>query len=382
MGKNMVLCFDGTSNQFGTNNTNVVRLVQVLNRDVQRLYYDPGIGTLPEPRFITRIGQRIAMAADLAFATSLTRKVQDAYRFLMDFWEPGANVYLFGFSRGAYTARVAAAMLHSLGLLSRGNHTLVPYVMRLFQSIRSDDNEETNANYWRLCNGFRQTFARQTDNDERHFRIHFLGLWDTVSSVGWVWEPLSFPFTASNPSVAVARHAVAIDERRAFFRQNLLASARTTGEQDWQELWFPGVHADVGGGYAETDGSLWLIAFDWMLREAERYGLVIDPERLQRVRNHHTLAPANPWLEPAHESLDGKWRIAEHYPKRRRTRDGSSSYRPNQGRPRFIQDGARIDQSALHRIKEGRYRPQNFSESFVKKVNALSEIPEWLPFEW
>jgi uncharacterized protein (DUF2235 family) len=156
MAANVILCFDGTSNEFGTNNTNVVRLVQVLNRDQQRLYYDPGVGTLPEPQFITRVGKKIAMVADLAMATSLARKVEDAYQYLMDFWEPGAKVYVVGFSRGAYTARVLAGMLHSLGLLSRGNHTLVPYVMRLFQSIRGGE-EGTDSRYWRLCNGFRSS---------------------------------------------------------------------------------------------------------------------------------------------------------------------------------------------------------------------------------
>src|ERR1700754_2707468 len=125
MSANVILCFDGTGNEFGVNNTNVVRLVQVLDRDKQRLYYDAGIGTLPEPHLTTRIRKGVGMTNDLAFALGLAQKVEDAYRFLMDFYEPGSRVFLFGFSRGAYIARVLAGMLHSLGLLSRGNHGLV-----------------------------------------------------------------------------------------------------------------------------------------------------------------------------------------------------------------------------------------------------------------
>jgi uncharacterized protein (DUF2235 family) len=163
----------------------------------------------------------------------------------MNYWEPEAKVFIFGFSRGAYTARVLAGMLHSLGLLSRGNHDLVAYAMRLFDALRGGNADHDQSRYWRLTNRFRWTFGREVGRDDRRFRLHFLGLWDTVSSVGWVWEPASFPYTAANPSVLIARHAVALDEHRAFYRGNLLQPKR---EQDWQERWFPGVHADVGGG--------------------------------------------------------------------------------------------------------------------------------------
>ena len=76
--------------------------------------------------------------------------------------------------------------------------------------------------------------------------MHFLGLWDTVSSVGWLWDPPSYPFTANNPSVDVVWHAISVDERRWLFRQNRVHQARRT--QELHELWFPGVHSDVGGG--------------------------------------------------------------------------------------------------------------------------------------
>ncbi|HZC82291.1 MAG TPA: DUF2235 domain-containing protein, partial [Nitrospiraceae bacterium] len=225
MPRNYVICCDGTNNQFGIENTSVVRLTQVLLRDPsrQRLYYDPGVGTLPEPGALTSIGKTLSKWYGLAFGTGLTWKVQQAYSYLMDFWEPGDDVYLFGFSRGAYTARVLAGMLHTLGLLPRGNYNLVPYAMRLYKSVRGlqeSTKSSGGTSYWKLCDDFRWTFSRPTfkEDVERRFRVHFLGLWDTVSSVGWVWNPPSFPYTTHNESIDVIRHAVAVDERRWFFR--------------------------------------------------------------------------------------------------------------------------------------------------------------------
>lgn len=382
MPQNIVLCFDGTNNEFGVNNTNVVRLAQVIDRDAQRLYYDPGVGTLPDPRMLTRAGQTICKWIDLAFAKDLTGKIEAAYTYLMDFWEPDSKVFMFGFSRGAYTARVLAGLLHSLGLLSRGNHHLVPYVMQLFRSIRGGSEGPIDSTYWSLCNSFRWSFARATDNDSRHFKVHFLGLWDTVSSVGWVWDPATFRYTATNPSVINARHAVSIDERRAFFRQNLLNLSKLEPGQDWKEVWFPGVHCDVGGGYPENEGALWLVAFLWMIAEATQHGLAVNSDRINWVRNHHGPPPADPWMEPTHESLQGfLWNAAEYYPKRHWRQDHGYYYAANRGSPRFIHEGALIHESALLRIRRGGYSPRNFFHSFIEKIRSLPGVPTTLAFE-
>jgi uncharacterized protein (DUF2235 family) len=378
LARNLIVCCDGTNNQFGPENTSVVRLVQVLDRDPKRqlLYYDPGLGTLPEPGWLTRLGQTLARWLDLALATGLGRKVQEAYIHLMDFWEPGDQVYLFGFSRGAYTARVLAGLLHTLGLLPRGNHNLVPYVMRLFAAIRS----EGRSKYWKLCDEFRWTFARPVPGGaDRRFRVHFLGLWDTVSSVGWVWDPATYPFTACNPGIDVIRHAVAVDERRWFFRQNLISPAEG---QDCRELWFPGVHGDVGGGYPDQDGGLWRVPFEWLLNEAAQAGLSVDAQRLNEVL-HHTQSPVRPWAEPQHESLRGLWWLAELFPKLRRA-PGSSLLRPRigGGRYRYIPNGALIAKATLLRIRETRYVPPNLSKDFLAKVRGLAEVPEAMGFQW
>src|SRR5262249_11558385 len=137
-GRNLILCFDGTNNQFGTENTSIVRLIQVLDRDPERqlVFYDPGVGTLPEPGYVSALGKWLSKVVGLAFGAGLFDKVANAYCFLMEHWLPGDRVFVFGFSRGAYTARALGALLHIYGLLPSGSENLVPYLLRLFRASR------------------------------------------------------------------------------------------------------------------------------------------------------------------------------------------------------------------------------------------------------
>ena len=146
-------------------------------------------------------------------------------------------------------------------------------------------------------------------------------------------------------------------------------------------MWFPGVHADVGGGYPERDGGLWLVAFDWMIEEARSLGLIVNDAQLEHVRNHSVQAPREPWAEPAHESLAGRWKLAEYFPKRRWDAKTGYHYRSNRAHARSIPDGALIHESALKRIRANGYRPPNFSDAFVSKVRALDVLPQALPYQ-
>ena len=381
MPKKLVICFDGTNNQFGTENTNVIRLIQVLDRDPtrQRLYYDPGVGTLPEPNAFTRLQKWFSKVYGLAFGGGLLRKVGEAYSFLMETWEPKDQVFLFGFSRGAYSARVLAGLLYNLGLLPRGNSNLIPYAMRLNGSVSETDSDGETAGQWKLCRDFRRTFAVDVGDgdDQRRFPVHFLGVWDTVSSVGWVWDPKKYPYTSRNPGIAVARHAVSIDERRWFFRQNLLQQA---DGQDLQQRWFPGVHSDVGGGYPESDGGLWRAPFQWILEEAHDKGLLVDESRIKEVLGRPPV-PAAPWDDPQHESLKGAWWLAEFFPKvvwHPDTRTKSPDI--GRGRHRFLRDGDVLHKATLLRIRETTYAPPNLSESFRQRVRGLDLVPDSLPY--
>jgi uncharacterized protein (DUF2235 family) len=336
MPRNIVLCLDGTSNQFAAINTNVVKLYAMLDRarNDQLSYYQPGIGTFTPPGFWGRIKSWVVKQIDLAIAWFLQTHVEDAYRFLMRYYQKGDNIYIFGFSRGAYTARAVAGMLHKVGLLTQGNEELIPFAWDKYK------NETDPA----VAQGFKNTFSRPV-------RVHFLGLWDTVSSVGWAWDPKHLPWTQNNPSVDIVRHAVALDERRAYFVQNLWG----TEPIDVEQLWFPGVHCDVGGGYPEDRSGLSAIALKWITEKAEASGLIIDADMKAKILPAQN-TPGNPYAAPfaggpANESLTGLWWIAEYIPKPYRDPNANFAKRwmIHAGRHRFVASGAKIHPSVYER---------------------------------
>jgi uncharacterized protein (DUF2235 family) len=359
MARNIIVCCDGTNNQFGAENTNVIRLIQCLDRSpgLQRMYYDPGVGTLPEPGWVTGIGKWLSKTVQLTFGVGMTTNVAEAYSFLMDYWEPGDKVYMFGFSRGAYTVRVLAGVLHTMGLLPRGNHNLVPYVLRLYKSLRPSGlkREARMRADEELCDTFRETFCRDSGYRDRRFHTHFMGIWDSVSSVGWIWEPTRFPYARRNPSIKTIRHAVSIDEKRAFFRENLMKPA---GSQDLKQYWFPGAHADVGGGYPVEEGDLWKEPFAWIAREAKRAGLNLRSEWIDATIEKTHVQSAS-WSEQVHNSLTKGWWIAEIIPKYHRT--SWCRLRCNLFRPRKISTPAMIHRSAFRKD----YIPKSLPADFL-----------------
>jgi len=132
MPKNIVICCDGTGNEFGAQNSNVVKLYKTLVcNDAQIAYYHPGVGTMGARNALTRIGKWWTQVIGLAFGYGISDNVADAYQFLMREFEPGDELYMFGFSRGAYTARALCGMLHIVGLLTKGNEALIPYAIRM-----------------------------------------------------------------------------------------------------------------------------------------------------------------------------------------------------------------------------------------------------------
>src|SRR6186997_1357535 len=119
MSKNIVLCCDGTANEFSQDRTNVVKLFYALERNPaqQVSYYHPGVGTMEAVGAITSVAKKVTKLLGLAIGYGLETDIRDAYVFLMNCFEPGDRVYLFGFSRGAYTARAVASLLHMYGLI-------------------------------------------------------------------------------------------------------------------------------------------------------------------------------------------------------------------------------------------------------------------------
>lgn len=252
MPRNIVVCCDGTANEFARDKTNVVHLFAALAQDPARqvAFYHPGLGTMEPPGALTGLARRITKLLGKAVGYGLSRDVCDAYTFLMRTYARGDQVFLFGFSRGAYTVRVVAALLHLCGLIRPDNEPLVPYAVRMLTGMRGSRDPDMA---FELACEFKATFSWTA------VTVHFLGVWDTVSSVGWVENPLRVPFTASNPSVEISRHAISIDERRAFFRTNLWHPApppKPSGPRDLKQVWFAGEHCDIGGGYPEKESGL------------------------------------------------------------------------------------------------------------------------------
>lgn len=308
MGRNIVICCDGTSNQPSKAATNVVKLVYALDKDPARqlVYYHPGLGTMAAPGFTTRVGTWRARVAGLAFGYGLKDDLRDAYCYIMDHWRPGDRLYMFGFSRGAYTVRALASLIRMYGLAMEGNAPLIPYAVRMMWTANDGDGHFDQA--MALAGQFREGLSGGD------CPIHFLGVWDTVSSVGWVGSPVSFPHTRSNDAIANVRHAVSIDEHRAFFRTNLFG--RVPG-QDLLEVWFPGEHCDVGGGYPEPESGMSKYPLGWMIVEARGKGLLVNDDRVALVLGERGggYVPASPDAK-LHNSMAGFWPLAEFAPKK------------------------------------------------------------------
>jgi uncharacterized protein (DUF2235 family) len=321
-GKNVVVCCDGTANEFTSNRTNVAKLFFTLAKDPVRQagYYHPGVGTMAPPGVFTTAGAFLARMAGMGWGFGLNNDIRDAYAFIANCFEEGDRLFMFGFSRGAYTVRAVASLLHMYGLIGKGNEPLVPYAVRMMWAIhslqkKSGGNERAAQRiemYFNLAREFKATFSRSC-------KPHFVGVWDTVSSVGWFAHPLSLPYTANNPDILIGRHAVSIDEHRAFFRTNLWHPApgpAEAGPKDVKQVWFPGVHCDVGGGYREAESGLSKIALEWMIGEAREAGLLFDDEKVDTILGRRGEGFVGPDPKACmHESLTRRWRPMEHVPK-------------------------------------------------------------------
>ncbi|KAJ7785468.1 hypothetical protein B0H14DRAFT_3584296 [Mycena olivaceomarginata] len=308
--RTLVLCFDGTGDQFDNDNSNIVHLFSMLpkgDRTKQMVYYQAGIGTYTSPQIATPFWSKISKFVDEAVAWNLDAHVMGGYEFLMQNYTANDRICIFGFSRGAYTARSLAGMIHKVGLLPADNHQQIPFAYKMYSN-------ETDAG-WVQSNAFKKAFSIDVD-------IEFVGVWDTVNSVGLI--PRRLPFTTSNTIVRTFRHAVSLDERRAKFKPNLWNRpnekeqtlsisdqkaphpkpahhakkmsqhqleqkyARDRSQPtDIDEVWFTGCHCDVGGGSVdnETVHNLARIPLRWMIRECFRTnsGIMFDCEGLRSI---------------------------------------------------------------------------------------------------
>jgi uncharacterized protein (DUF2235 family) len=388
--KNIVICCDGTGNVYGTENSNVIKLYSALEISGRQIgYYHPGVGTMGAPSANNKLEEWWSKTKGLAFGAGLMANVGDAYRYIMQFYADGDDIYLFGFSRGAYTVRALAGVLHMFGLLCPGNEGLIPYVTKMY--ARASRGADRHRDSFGVARGFKATFSRDVT-------LHFVGVWDTVSSVGWIYDPVKLPYTARNPIMRIGRHAVSIDERRCFFRDNLWGAPLQPGEegyrfsapQDIKQVWFSGVHCDVGGGYPEAGTGLSKLALEWMLREASLAGLLVDPARAGIVLGRLPV-PGEPKTHyavpdpkaPLHKSLTGVWWVGEILP--------HENWDKDEGKPTWTiplcamrqippDKSITMHESVQQRLDEvADYRPTNLPRRKLAEVFSIEprvEFPE------
>jgi uncharacterized protein (DUF2235 family) len=310
-GKNIVLCSDGTGNTaIKARGTNVFKLYEAI--DIQGHKYDPSLA--PQVAFYDD-GVGTSQLAPMkliggAFGYGFGKNVRDLYTELAHVYEPGDHLYLFGFSRGAYTVRALSGLIQYCGIVDVkkvGYESLkncvedcwTAFRREAFKRVSESQRREgqPTADYSREDRERRKRFCAVMD--DRHVpdgavTIDFVGVWDTVGAVGMPFEELRYlfnwiypmRFSELTPSSRITRacHALSIDDDRRTFHPELW-NEKGIRETQVDQVWFAGVHSNVGGGYVKHGMSL--VALDWMMAKAERCGLRFIAADRDYVRTHH-----------------------------------------------------------------------------------------------
>ena len=305
--RNLVVCLDGTGNEVDAkDSTNVFKFVEILDLSEaaqQLVYYDPGVGTFAAPAAWTPLEQKFSRLEGLALGHGLRQNLGEAYTWLMQTWQPGDVVYIFGFSRGAYTARALCGMLYRIGLLRPGSENLVPYAVKLYARKPGRDGNLKNAKGWDRMDRFAAGLSRPITGDSLAFPVHFLGIFDTVKATRVLGRDFHWPYTNQLPNVATVRHALSIDEKRRPYQPGLVP-IDPSGKRSVTETWFAGVHTDVGGGFGDTP-QLGKITMRWMVDGAVAAGLRV---RKRRVDARYSLTAADA-LSDVHK-MGALWALA------------------------------------------------------------------------
>ena len=409
-GKAIVVFSDGTGNSAAKMaKTNVWRLYQALDLskptkegDIQQLaFYDDGVGTSSF--------KPLALLGGV-LGWGLKRNVLDLYTFLCRNYRPGDRIYAFGFSRGAFTVRVLVGLVTHQGLLLRSNEQELAYGARdAYRAYRRRFNQTgglvTVLRYLRdrLLTGWRRLRRQRTYQDiPKHIpeTIAFVGVWDTVAAYGmpiaeltrgidkWVW-PLSMPNYILSDKVERACHGLALDDERDTFHpllwdeveEDRLVKGGKVAADRLQQVWFAGMHSDVGGGYA--NGSLAYVPLKWMMDQAASAGLRFWPEEVAEVKRR--LDPAG----PIHNSRRGIAGYYRYQPRKLGARidppDPITLIMQNPDLQHGLLTSVKIHESVIHRIRSGpdRYSPIVLPRDYRVVCSDLTvkNCPETLPQE-
>ena len=377
MPKSIIICCDGTGNEIKENQSNVLKFYRILQKDAKQVaFYDTGIGTISNSGAWSTIKTKAKGVFGLMTGFGLDRNVIDAYRFLAENYKTGDQVYLFGFSRGAHTVRVLAGLIHLVGLLKSHQVHLINYALTAYKQASLQDDFQIA---WRV----------QEVLETQRVTIRFMGCWDTVASVivprrdrFYIPSLEELPFVNENPSVQVFRHALAVDERRRMFRVSAWKQPQLfksvpylkdeqAEAQDIKQVWFSGVHSDIGGGYPDTESGAAKFPLKWMMEEAREHGLVFRkrlPKYLvlgQNPKNstRNYVAPSS--TAELHDSMSTGWKPLEWVPKKIKHREweGRSSllgvYLPR-SEPRNIAPNDTVHNSVFDRVRLNKaYLPEN-----------------------
>lgn len=281
MVKRIVICADGTWNRPEKNlkkdfPTNVLKLARAISPvdssdTAQQIFYDWGVGSYYDP------------VVGGAMGKGLHKNIMDDYRYIVQNYSPGDELFLFGFSRGAYTVRSLCGLINNCGIIKRADACLIEQAFMHYKKPGKDYAPE----------GIRSLEFRQAHAHPSR-EIKFVGVWDTVGGMG---IPLSFLGNLSDTdefydtkigrNVRIARHALAIDELRRDFEPTVWLPRANL---DLKQVWFPGAHSDVGGSYPpDKDGCVLAdISLGWMMAEARLAGLALEPHLQQSLQPKST----------------------------------------------------------------------------------------------
>lgn len=340
--KNIVICADGTWNRPEELNsddqpTNVLRLARSISRvtnegSKQVVFYDWGIGSYHNSALAGGIGM------------GLEKNVMDGYRFLVHNYEPGDRIYLFGFSRGAYTVRSLSALINNAGILKAVEGRRVEEAFELYKNPDYPPSSEK-------ARAYRGKYAVENKSN-----VHFIGVWDTVGAMG-------LPFTLFGlikdqdlfydhkigGNVKTVRHALALDEFRKDFAPTIWEDRDNV---DVKQVWFAGSHSDVGGSYApDEEGHLLSdIPLKWMADEASRFGLSVDENLVQT-----TLNP----MADIHNEYKGKFKLLG---------------KLNRKIPKDNKSAQYVHKSVLTRFEQGAYKTKALKDFQTSNPDDLIKV--------
>jgi uncharacterized protein (DUF2235 family) len=333
--KQLIVCCDGTwQNINSIYPTNVAKLFQAIPVSSDNLvFYGEGVGT----------GNWADRVFGGALGWGLDNNIQDAYRFLCSNYATGDRIYLFGFSRGAYTVRSLVGLIRAVGILPRLGIRHIPKAYKAYQDAKSKPSNRRDLKLRETdeqLQKFRQDSVREYGDDyHAEVEITFLGCWDTVGALGipdqLPWLPLDqiinrkyqFHNTKLSSKILHARHAVSIDENRKEFDVTRMEPAENAVNQV-NQVWFPGGHGCIGGG-AKANSPLANAALLWMMDEVEALNLGLKFNRSQIEDGVETdpsiFFPNNlafPYTlndrkilntDPLHSSVDQRWQTCDWY---------------------------------------------------------------------